>query len=166
MNHTNVLIDDAVRPGDLAIVRELFREYEQWLGVDLCFQGFEAELAGLPGPYASPGGALLLARETTGPAGCVALKPLGPGICEMKRLYVRPACRGRGIGRQLVERIIERARSKGYVRMRLDTLERLTEAVALYRSVGFRTTTPYYDNPLPSVLYWELDLASPVPPVA
>lgn len=158
MTSVAVIIDEASGPADLDTVRKLFREYESWLGVDLCFQGFEDELASLPGPYAPPEGVILLARTPEGPAGCIALKPLEAGVCEMKRLYVRPDFRGRGIGRALVDCLCERACATGYRQMRLDTLERLTEAIALYRSVGFRSTQAYYNNPLPGVLYWELDL--------
>jgi len=154
-----VSIHEATGKEDLKIIRELFREYEQWLDVDLCFQGFEQELDQLPGVYAPPEGALLLARSQGRPVGCVALKPLEAGVCEMKRLYVRPGERGRGTGRRLVNHVIGLARARGYQRMRLDTLEKLTEAVVLYRSVGFRETPPYYHNPLPGVLYWELELA-------
>jgi putative acetyltransferase len=157
-----VTIDEARGVDDLEIIRELFREYERWLGVDLCFQGFEDELARLPGNYAPPDGLILLARDEERPTGCVALKPLEPGICEMKRLYVRPGDRGRGIGRRLVARLIDAARARGYARMRLDTLEQLKEAIELYRSVGFSPTAPYYHNPLPGVLYWELEL-DPLP---
>jgi len=159
--HDPVTIREARGSEDLKIVRELFREYEHGLGVDLCFQGFEQELAELPGVYAPPRGALLVAFSGESPSGCVALKPLEEEICEMKRLYVRPGDRGKGIGRELVERVIELARFRGYVRMRLDTLEQLTEAVHLYRSIGFRPTGPYYHNPLPGVLYWELELSPP-----
>jgi len=157
-----VTIREALGGDDLEIIRELFREYERWLGVDLCFQGFDDELARLPGIYAPPEGVILLAREDGRPTGCVALKCLEPGICEMKRLYVRPGDRGRGIGRRLVVSLIDAARSRGYARMRLDTLVQLKEAIELYRSVGFRPTEPYYHNPLPGVLYWELGL-DPLP---
>jgi GNAT superfamily N-acetyltransferase len=144
---------------DMDTVRELFREYETWLGVSLDFQGFDRELAGLPGEYAPPDGALLLALEGEQPAGCVALRLLEPGVCEMKRLYLRPAYRGAGRGRQLVEAILAEARSRGYQAMRLDTLpSRTGVAVALYRSLGFVDVAPYNDNPLPGVLHMELRL--------
>jgi GNAT superfamily N-acetyltransferase len=143
----------------LEMLRELFREYEAFLGVDLCFQGFEAELAGLPGEYAPPAGWLLLALDGERAAGCVALRPLADATCEMKRLYVRPTHQGQGLGRRLAVAVIEQARRAGHRRMRLDTLETLTEAMNLYESLGFRQIQPYYDNPLPGVVYWELDLS-------
>lgn len=146
----------AETPAHIAAARRLFRDYERFLGVDLCFQNFEAELAGLPGKYAPPEGALLLAMEGDQAAGCVALRRLEPGICEMKRLFVRPAHRGQGMGRKLAVRVIEEARTLGYQRMRLDTLARLTQALRLYRSLGFVEIPAYYPNPLSEVLYWEL----------
>ena len=142
----------------IVMIRSLFREYERFLNVDLCFQGFEEELAGLPGQYAPPEGELLLALDQGQALGCVALRPLEKGICEMKRLYVRPQGRGTGVGKQLAKEIITIARQRGYTRMRLDTLETLTEAVGLYRQLGFYQVPPYYDNPLPGALYWELVL--------
>jgi ribosomal protein S18 acetylase RimI-like enzyme len=142
----------------LTAVRALFREYERFLDVDLCFQGFEAELAGLPGKYAPPAGALLLALEETEAGGCVALRALEPGVCEMKRLFVRPAFRGRGLGRALAEAILREGAARGYTVMRLDTLPRLQDAIRLYARLGFRTAAPYYHNPLPGVSYWEIEL--------
>ncbi len=161
---------DAVTAAQIEECRKLFHEYEQHLGVDLRFQDFEQEVEDLPGAYAPPDGALILAVTATGgevcnettnteTAGCVALRRLAPGICEMKRLFVRPRFRGTGIGRQLARLIIEKARSMGYGKMRLDTLDFLTGAISLYRSLGFRQIEPYYDNPLSGVLYWELGLA-------
>ncbi len=144
----------------IATTRVLMREYVDFLGADLSFQGLEAELAGLPGKYAAPSGALLLATVPTAagaaePAGCVALRNLEPGICEMKRLFVRPEYRALGLGRALAERIMAEAVRLGYTTMRLDTLERLTGAVRLYTALGFDRCAPYCANPLPGAMYWE-----------
>ena len=151
-------IVSATTPSRIRTIVRLFREYERFLQVDLCFQRFEEELAGLPGKYAGPRGVLLLAVEEGHAAGCVALRPLEDGACEMKRLYVRPAHAGRGIGRGLATSAIDRARGAGYASMRLDTLEKLTPALRLYRSLGFRECPAYYENPLPGVVYLELKL--------
>lgn len=145
-------------PEDMDHVHDLFTEYQQWLGVDLCFQGFEGEIAELPGKYAEPAGCLLLAREGEAVTGGVGMWPLHGSVCEMKRLYVRPPWLGRGLGRRLALAIIGEARQRGYRRMFLDTLPQLTAALALYRSLGFADTEPYYDNPLQGVSYMELDL--------
>jgi ribosomal protein S18 acetylase RimI-like enzyme len=150
-----------IRPAaanDLDAVRGLFREYQQFLGVDLCFQEFEQELAALPGKYAPPEGALLLAFAGLSAVGCVALRALAPAACEMKRLYVKPACRGQGLGRSLAVAIIGEARDRGYACIRLDTLDFLTAAMRLYESLGFVQVEPYYHNPLPGVVFWELNL--------
>jgi GNAT superfamily N-acetyltransferase len=139
--------------------RELFLEYEKALGISLCFQNFGKELADLPGGYAPPSGRLLLANFNGQLAGCVALHSLEPGICEMKRLYLRPAFRGKGLGRIMVETIIREARDIGYHRLRLDTIEPLMkDAVRTYRKMGFREIAPYCANPCEGALYMELDL--------
>lgn len=139
--------------------RELWREYADWLEVDLCFQNFEKELAELPGRYALPEGRLWLALSDDKLAGSIALRKIADGICEMKRLYVRPQFRGQGIGRQLTTRLIEEARQIGYARMRLDTLpSKMKEAIAVYRSAGFTEIEPYYHNPTADAVYMELML--------
>ncbi len=144
---------------EIRSARELFREYEQWLDLDLCFQGFEEELLELPGKYSPPKGRLLLAYLETEPVGCIAMRPLSEGICEMKRLYLRESARGHGLGSRLIETLISEARSEGYERMRLDTLPpKMGKAVSLYRSYGFRPIEPYYPNPNPETLYLELEL--------
>ena len=148
----------AVSAEQVARVRELFRAYAGEMGLSFYFQGFEEELATLPGRYEPPTGRLLLAQMTTDIAGCVALRKLADGVCEMKRLYVRPAFRGREIGRALAEAVITEARQMGFRRMRLDTLGTMKVALTLYESLGFRRIAAYYDNPLPDVVYLELQL--------
>ncbi len=138
--------------------RELFREYENYLGIDLDFQGFQAEMEGLPGKYAPPTGAILLALVEAEPAGCVAVRELEATVCEMKRLYVRERFRGLGLGKQLAQEIIAEGRRLGYRAMRLDTLESLREAHSLYRRLGFRAIDAYYPNPLAGAVYMELGL--------
>jgi ribosomal protein S18 acetylase RimI-like enzyme len=143
----------------IASIRELFLEYAQSLGFSLCFQSFDNELAGLPGDYARPEGRLLLASVERAPAGCVALHKLGAEICEMKRLYVRPQFRGKGLGKILAERVIAEARQIGYKQLRLDTVEPMMRtAVAMYRNLGFREIAPYRANPIEGALYMELQL--------
>jgi ribosomal protein S18 acetylase RimI-like enzyme len=143
----------------LATIRLLFEEYAASLDVDLCFQGFEQELAELPGDYELPKGRLLLALEGTTPTGCVALRGISNEVCEMKRLYVRPAFRGKKCGLNLAQAIIREAHTIGYQRMRLDTLPSMKQAIALYRSLGFKEIPPYRDNPVCGALFFELDLA-------
>ena len=143
--------------------RGLFREYETWLGMDLCFQNFEQEVAELPGKYAPPSGRLYLAYVDNQLAGCIAMRAIGDGVCEMKRLFVRDGFRGARVGVQLIERLIEEARSEGYKQMRLDTFPpKMGKAVSLYESHGFRTIPPYYNNPHEGVLFMELDLEAGV----
>lgn len=148
----------ATTPSQIQTIRNLFREYEAFLQVDLCFQRFEEELASLPGRYAPPQGALLLASVAGQAAGCVAMRPSAQGICEMKRLYVRPSHLGRGVGKKLALRVIESARTAGYVSMRLDTLDKLRPALSLYTGLGFQACGPYYKNPLSGVIYMEMAL--------
>jgi ribosomal protein S18 acetylase RimI-like enzyme len=156
---STVRLTEAVEPGDLDLARALFREYQQAIGVDLCFQGFEAELASLPGAYARPAGRLLLATRGEALAGCGALRPLGPGVAELKRMWTRPAERGHGVARAMAEALLAAAVREGYRTIRLDTLTSMTAARALYRSLGFVEIGPYYPNPLPGVVYMELELA-------
>lgn len=147
----------------IAQARTIFREYAEGLGVDLCFQGFEAELAGLPGEYAAPAGQLLLALVDGQVAGCGAFRALHDvdhaNACEMKRLYVRPAFRRFGLGRRLAEALMDEARRCGYSVMLLDTLDDMETARELYASLGFVETAPYYFNPIPGAHYLRADLA-------
>jgi ribosomal protein S18 acetylase RimI-like enzyme len=152
------VIEHAVSAEDVTAVHGLFVEYQESLGVDLCFQGFDRELAELPGDYTPPGGCLLVAREDGAAVACVALRRLDPRTCEMKRLYVRPSQRGTGLGRALAEAVIEEAKRIGYERMRLDTLPTMTEAAALYERLGFHEVEPYTENPVPGVRFLQLEL--------
>lgn len=158
-----VEIRDARLPDEVPLVRALFREYVDGLGVDLSFQDVEAELAGLPGAYAPPAGRLLLAWSAGAPVGCVALRPLGDGAGEMKRLYLRPAGRGLGLGRALAERVRDAARDAGYARLRLDTLATMHDAQRLYRAMGFVEIAPYAHNPIAGTRFLELDLRTAAP---
>lgn len=146
-------------PADIADIAALFRAYAASLPVDLAYQGFEAELAGLPGKYAPPSGALLIARQSAGePLGCVALRAMSPSDCEMKRLYVRPQAQGKGVGLALARAVIAAAKQAGYRRMRLDSLPTMQRAVAVYRGLGFVDTAPYYDTPVAGTVFLALDL--------
>ncbi len=169
---TNRNFTQAQSPEEIEIARELFREYAAGLNIDLCFQNFDQEVADLPGNYAPPAGRLLLAVEGERIAGCIALRPLGVVCqtpdrkggrvtdCEMKRLYIRPEFRGQGLGKKLVMTLLDAAREIGYERMLLDTLPgKMDEAIALYRSFGFREIAPYYNNPVAGALFMELHLS-------
>ena len=152
------LLIEAGEPCHYAVAGTLFEEYAEQLGVDLCFQDFAGELERLPEMYGQPFGCLVLVTRDAAAAGCGAVRRLSDGVCEMKRLYVRRAERGAGLGRRIAERLVERARTLGYQRMFLDTLEEMAAARRLYASLGFRETGPYYDNPLTNAVYMELDL--------
>jgi putative acetyltransferase len=150
-----------VLPGDepeIGETRELFLEYQRELGIDLCFQGFEGELASLPGKYGPPSGQLVLVKELGRAVACGALRDLGDGVCEIKRIYVRPEARRRGLAREISEWLMGCARSAGYVRVRLDTLRRLTGALELYRRLGFEEIEAYNFNPEPDIVYMERGL--------
>ena len=159
MANPRLTLKQAESPAQIAQARELFLEYADSLGFSLCFQSFDQELAGLPGDYAPPEGRLLIAEYRGQLAGCVALHRLDAEICEMKRLYLRPQLRGRGVGRALAEAVIEEARAIGYRKMRLDTVEPvMPNAVAMYRRLGFAEIDPYRANPIAGALYMELGL--------
>ena len=153
-------IAEALDARALEACRGLFVEYQEGLGISLCFQGFDRELATLPGDYARPRGRLLLARIAGEPAGCAALRPLGEDEAEMKRLYVRPAYRGMGVGRVLAECVIDEARALGFCAVKLDTLPAMAAAQRLYAELGFVAIAPYNDNPVEGVRFLALDLAS------
>jgi ribosomal protein S18 acetylase RimI-like enzyme len=155
---SSVEIGPATTAAEVAAAADLFREYADSLGFDLGFQGFEDELQALPGDYAPPTGALLVARRAARFVGCVGVRPFEAQICELKRLYVRPEARGTGLGRALTEAAIESARDLGYERMRLDTVPAMAEARALYRSLGFTKIAPYRQNPIPGTTFMELTL--------
>ena len=155
---SGVVLRGASGADDLARVRELFVEYAAWLGVDLCFQGFDEELATLPGKYAPPDGRLLLAMDGDAAAGCIALRRFDGEAGEVKRLYVRPAWRGHGLGDRMAGAIVEAARAIGYRRLLLDTLAHMKSAQAVYARAGFVETAPYYHNPLAGTVYLELRL--------
>lgn len=151
-------VRQATSEAEIAAARALFQEYAAVIGVDLCFQGFAEELAQLPGSYSPPQGRLLIVWADDAPAGCVTLRPITETICEMKRLFVRPAFRGRGIGKDLVDAIIREAREIGYITMRLDTLHTMKAATRLYESLGFVHRTPYYERPLVHTIFMQLAL--------
>ena len=153
-------IRSAFSTEDFAIARQLFREYQAELGIDLCFQGFAAEVEGLPGDYAPPSGRLLLAFRDDVAVGCVALRAVDGARCEMKRLYLRPGARGSGLGRALVERLLSEARAEGYGEVVLDTLPSMAEAQRMYERFGFRDIPPYRANPVAGARYLGLRLES------
>ncbi len=152
---------EAADTADFTAARALFEEYAAQLKVDLCFQGFAAELKGLREMYGPPSGCLMLVRREDTPVACGAVRGLSREACEMKRLYVRPVARGAKLGRLIAERLVDKARALGYTRMLLDTLVEMGAAQNLYRSMGFREVAPYYPNPLSDVVYMELDLRLP-----
>jgi len=155
-NHFQIV--QVISPEQIQIVKELFLEYARSLNFNLCFQNFDKEVAALPGEYASPDGLLLLVKVDQKDAGCVALRKIDGSTCEMKRLYVRPEFRGKGLGRQLAIAVIGEAIKIGYSSMRLDTIPSMEEAIPLYRSLGFREIKPYRLNPIENAIYMELDL--------
>ena len=159
MGNPRLIMTQVESPAQIEQARELFLEYAQSLGFSLCFQSFDQELAGLPGDYAPPDGRLLVVQYRDQLAGCVALHSMGPGICELKRLYLRPQFRGKGLGRALAERVIAEARVMGCRKMRLDTVEPvMPNAVAMYRRLGFKEIEPYRHNPIAGALYMELEV--------
>ncbi len=153
-----VQIVSAATPAHIVQVRELFVEYAAWLGISLCFQGFDQELESLPGRYAPPGGLLLLGLDGDRAVGCIGMRPMEDGVCEMKRLYVCPSHRGQGLGQTLVLRVLRAAERLGYRRMRLDTLPVMAAARQLYGRLGFSEIASYYTNPVEGVVYMEITL--------
>jgi GNAT superfamily N-acetyltransferase len=155
-----VVIQQAESPEQIAQIRELFLEYAKWLGFSLCFQGFDQELASLPGRYAPPSGRLFLAMVDGAPAGCIGLRAMEPDVCEMKRLYVRPQFRGHQLGRVLIQKLLDEARVIGYARMQLDTIPgQMDRAIALYREFGFQEITPREDlHPVAGTIWMAKDL--------
>lgn len=157
-----ITITESIHPAETPALRDIFRDYARTLGVDLCFQNFESELAGLPGDYAAPRGTLLTAQVDGQLAGCCAIRPMDavdyPNACEMKRLYTRPAFRGYGLGRSLVEAALDFARLAGYHCVLLDTLSDMETARALYEDLGFEEIPPYYHNPIPGAHYLKVQL--------
>ena len=163
MAYSYQVIEEALSPDLILIAKSLFREYEVSIGVDLTFQRFAQELEGLPGKYAPPGGGLFVALIDGNPMGCVALRPLDIKLtAELKRLYVRPAGRGKGLGLALTGKAIQRARDAGYRAVRLDTLSTMKDAQQLYRKLGFKEIPPYTFNPIPGSSFMELDLRTAV----
>lgn len=162
MNAVPVMLRKAAGDADMDSARKLFLDYAKSMGFSLCFQNFDEELAMLPGKYAPPSGEIIFAQADSDAVGVVALRKLETSVCEMKRLYVAPLQRGTGLGGRLARAIIDAARSKGYNAMRLDTLESMTAAIALYRHLGFVEIAPYYNNPLPGARYFELMLPAHV----
>lgn len=152
----NTLEIRPANPSDIPALQELFREYARSVGNDICFQTFEREVAALPGAYAPPQGQILVATDAQTLAACVGLRPLTPQICEMKRLYVRPAFRNTGLGRNLTENTLTLAATLGYTALRLDTLPQMTAAIALYRNLGFLEIPPYADNPASALCFEKL----------
>lgn len=153
----------AETPQQIEDARILFREYEKWFGLNLCFQNFDEEVANLPGNYIKPSGRLLLASVDGKIAGCIALRAIEADVCEMKRLFVRPNFQGAGVGKNLIEKLIEEARFIGYRKMRLDTFPpKMQKAVEIYKSYGFREIPPYYYNPYGEALFMEMDLGGKV----
>ena len=157
-NRRMIELRQASSPAEIEAVRGLFREYERWVDEPCCFASFEQELAALPGDYAAPGGRLFLAQEADTAAGCAALRRLDAQSGEMKRLYVRPAFQGRGLGRRLAEAVIAAAREAGCARLLLDTLPKMASAIALYRALGFAPRGPYSAQPTPGAIFFELRL--------